>query len=67
MVTQMTVLRPESDFQVAAEEPFQVTAELWWALLPAVAESISQFARPETNGTNTERRGEDGPELEVWL
>jgi hypothetical protein len=42
LVTQMMERKPELDFQVEAEEPFQVTAELWLEYAPVVVELTSQ-------------------------
>lgn len=68
LVTLMMERRPELDFQVEPEEPFQETAEPWLALLLEVEELTSQSARPETHTTNGRQREEEcGQELEVLL
>lgn len=60
--------KPESDFPVEQEEPFQETAEPWLELLLEVAELTSQFAKPETHTTDGRQREEEhGQELEVLL
>ena len=68
LVTLMMERKPELDFQVEQEEPFQETAELWSELLLVVEELTNQYAKLETPTINGRQREEEyGQELEVLL
>lgn len=66
LVTLMTERKPELDFPQVAEELFPVSAELWLASLPAVAELISPSVKLVTLTTLPRQRRTTGLRLEVW-